>query len=132
MILQTWHRRGLLIAVGCIAFVIIGSSLFSSYQWMNKPFPGFFLYGNLAVAPDFLPHWSGRRGGLRFLDRVVAFQGVSITHPEEIYDLVRRNPPLVRTPETRYSRRPAERGAKNRYGTRLRVPSRPRSAGSRL
>ena len=92
MILQTWHRRGLLIAVGCIAFVIIGSSLFSSYQWMNKPFPGFFLYGNLAVAPDFLPHWSGRRGGLRFLDRVVAFQGDSITHPEEIYDLVQRNP----------------------------------------
>jgi len=93
MELQIWHRRGLLIAVGCLAFVIIGSTLYSSYQWINKPFPGFFLYGNLTVAPNFLPQWSGKREGLRFLDRVVAFQGDSITHPEEIYDLVRRYPP---------------------------------------
>ncbi len=54
MNLQTWQRRGLLAAVGFLAILVVAGHLISSFQWINKPFPGFFLYGNLTVAPDFL------------------------------------------------------------------------------
>ncbi|MBI4526106.1 MAG: GAF domain-containing protein [Deltaproteobacteria bacterium] len=93
MHLRTWQRRGLLAVVGTLAFLVLSGTLISSIQWIRKPFPGFFLYGNLSVAPDFLPHWSGRREGLRFLDRLSSIQGQPINRPETLYDWVRRYPP---------------------------------------
>ena len=93
MDLLTWHRRGLLAVVGFLAFLVVSGTVISSFQWINRPFPGFFLYGNLAVTPDFLPQWSGNREGLRFLDRVLAVQGEALKHPRAVYDLVRRAPP---------------------------------------
>lgn len=93
MILQTWQRKALLAAVGLLALVVIISSLNSSFQWINRPFPGFFLYGNMVVGPDFLPQWSGGKEGLRFLDHIVAVGGRPATRRKEIYELVHSSPP---------------------------------------
>ncbi|MEK6601945.1 MAG: ATP-binding protein [Candidatus Binatota bacterium] len=95
MDLQNWQRKGLLAVVGFLAFLVVAGTLILSFQWINKPFPGFFLYGNLAVGPDSLPHWSGSREGLRFLDRIVAVEGEALIHPRDLYDLVRRAPPAT-------------------------------------
>lgn len=92
MDLLTWQRRGLLAVMGFLAFLVVAGTLVSSFRWVDRPFPGFFLYGNLAVAPDFLPEWSGHRGGIRFLDRVVAVQGEAITRSRALYDIVRSAP----------------------------------------
>ena len=92
MDLQNWQRRCLLAAVGLLAFLVIADTLLSSLYWIHRPFPGFFVYGNLAVAPDFLPDWSGSREGIRFLDRIVAVQGEPVTQPRALYNLVRRSP----------------------------------------
>jgi signal transduction histidine kinase len=86
------RRRGWLAAVGLVAFLAVAGSLILSLQWVNRPFPGFFLYGNLTVAPYFLPQWSGNQAGLRFLDRVVAVQGQAIPDPRFLYDFVRERP----------------------------------------
>jgi len=93
MNLRTWQLRGLLATLGFLVFLVVIGTLVSSFQWLHKPFPGFFLYGNLTVAPDFLPDWSGRRAGLRFLDRLIAVQGQPISQPETLYELVRQYPP---------------------------------------
>jgi len=95
MDLLTWQRRGLVAVIGFLAFLVVAGTLILSFQWINRPFPGFFLYGNLAVGPDFLPHWSGSREGLRFLDRIVAVEGEALIHPRALYDLVRRAPPAT-------------------------------------
>jgi len=93
MILQTWQRKALLAAVGLLALVVIISSLNTSFQWINRPFPGFFLYGNMVVGPDFLPQWSGDKEGLRFLDHIIAVGGRPATRRKEIYQLVQSSPP---------------------------------------
>ncbi len=93
MILQTWQRKALLAAVGLLALVVIISSLNTSFQWINRPFPGFFLYGNMVVGPDFLPQWSGGKEGLRFLDHIVAVGGRPVTSRREIYQLVQSSTP---------------------------------------
>jgi len=90
---QTGQRRGFLLLV--VVFVVLGVSgtLISSSHWINKPFPGFFLYDNGAVAPNFLPHWSGQRQGLEFLDRILAVEDRSISNPAAVYEEIRRHPP---------------------------------------
>ena len=90
---QTKRRNGLLWAVGSLAFLVITGTLISSYWWINRPFPGFLLYRNLVVGPDFLPQWTGSSGGMSFLDRVVAVNGKPVTTPAEVYDLVQGSPP---------------------------------------
>lgn len=92
MNLLNWQRRGILAAVGVLAFFVVGHTLLSSSKWINRPFPGFFLYGNLTVTPDFLPQWSGERAGLRFLDHIVAVEGKTVRKPGAVYDLVHRHP----------------------------------------
>ncbi|MGH7848080.1 MAG: ATP-binding protein, partial [Candidatus Binatia bacterium] len=83
----------LFLAVGLIAAVLVAGTLFFSLQWMNQPFPGFFLQANLSVGPVFVPAWSGPQQGLKFLDRMVAFQGEPVREPRQVYETVRRLPP---------------------------------------
>lgn len=93
MKLQPWYRAVPLATVGFLAVLVVSGTLVSSFQWIGRPFPGFFLYGNLTVGPDFLPQWSGKKGGLKFLDQVVAVEGQRVTHPKDVYGLVGRYPP---------------------------------------
>jgi len=87
MELPIWQRRGLLAVVGVLAFAVVVVNVISSYRWINRPFAGFFLYENRIVAPHFLPEWSGKKAGLRFVDRIVAVEGRELTQRREIYDL---------------------------------------------
>jgi signal transduction histidine kinase len=92
MNIRTWQRKGFLATVGLLAFVVFSGALFASFQWTNQPFPGFFLYSNMNIAPYFLPHWTGETGGLRFLDRVLTVQDMPVSDRDTLYELVRSRP----------------------------------------
>jgi signal transduction histidine kinase len=87
-----WQRRLLLALIGLFAVTLIGGTLISSFQWISKPFPGFFLHENRTVAPFFLPGWSGAVGGLEALDLIVAVEGRSLVRRGDLYDTVRGAP----------------------------------------
>ncbi|HSF59394.1 MAG TPA: ATP-binding protein [Candidatus Binatia bacterium] len=89
---QVRQQRFLLAVMGLIALVLIGKTLVSSFQWISKPFPGFFLHENLTVGPYFLPGWSGGPAGVRALDRVVAVDGRPLRERGELYGLVQSAP----------------------------------------
>jgi len=93
MSLKAWQRRFLVGVVGTLALSVVVGNLIASSHWVNHPFPGFFVYGNLTVSPDFLPGWTGREEGLRFLDRVVALDGAPVHNPGTIYEKVRSMAP---------------------------------------
>ena len=78
--------------MGLIALLLVGGTLVASFQWISRPFPGFFLHENLTVGPYFLPSWSGTLAGMRALDRVIAVNGQSLRERSELYDLVKRTP----------------------------------------
>jgi signal transduction histidine kinase len=90
---QTWQRWGLLAVIALLAISLIAGTFISSAQWLQKPFPGFFLHENLTVGPYFLPHWTGMGGGLKTLDRVMSVEGRQLQHPHDLYELTRREPP---------------------------------------
>lgn len=89
---QPWQRQLLLATMGFIALLLIGGTLVASFQWISKPFPGFFLYENLTLGPYFLPSWTGGLAGVRTLDRVVAVNGVVLRQRSELYDRVKSAP----------------------------------------
>ena len=89
---RPWRRQLLLATMGLIAFLLIGGTLVASFHWIDKPFPGFFLYENLTVGPYFLPNWSGAVSGVRALDYIVAVNGRSLRDRRQLYDLVKREP----------------------------------------
>lgn len=93
MNLKSWQHRFFVGVVGVLAFSVVAGNLIPSSHWINHPFPGFFLYGNLIISPDFLPGWTGRDKGLRFMDRVIAVNGKPVNRPAEIYERVRTRPP---------------------------------------
>jgi len=90
---QFWHRRLLLAVIAFFAALLIAANLSLSLQWIHKPFPGFFLYDNLAVGPYSLPQWSASGSGLRSLDRIVAVEGRALRQRADLYDLVHSAPP---------------------------------------
>ena len=108
------RRRGWLAVVAIVALLLVTGALVSSLQWVNRSFPGFFVYGNSTVAPYFLPRWSGSQRGLRFLDQILTVEGQPVNRPEMLYDLVRASPPGT---EFRYT---VEKAGKT---VRLAIPS---------
>jgi hypothetical protein len=89
---RSWHRRDLLVILAIFAFVIVGVTMLSSFHWIYKPFPGFFLHENLTVGPYFLPHWSGGVAGLQSLDVIVKIDGDPVSGRAELYDRVQKLP----------------------------------------
>jgi signal transduction histidine kinase len=86
---QPWRRQLLLATIGLIALLLVGGTLVASFQWISRPFPGFFLHENLIVGPYSLPSWSGGLAGVRALDRIVAVNGRWLQERSELYDLVK-------------------------------------------
>lgn len=93
MNIQSFQRKGLLLVFGVLIFLGSAYNLVYSFRWINRPFPGFLVYSNLTVAPDFLPEWSGRAAGLKFLDRVLTIQDIPVTDRRILAELIRSQPP---------------------------------------
>lgn len=104
---QAWQRRVLLFLMGLFAFSVVSGTLIYSSQWINHPFPGFFIHENLTVGPYALPRWSGMNGGLKPFDLILSVNGKGVTHRNQIYESVRNAAPgtdfhytIARGPET--------------------------------
>jgi len=86
---QAWQRWLLLFLIGISAFSLISDTLIHSSQWINHPFPGFFIHENLTVGPYSLPRWSGVTSGLKSLDTILSVNGKPVNQRSEIYALTR-------------------------------------------
>ena len=86
------QRRLLFFITAILALVLLGQTLVSSGRWLNQPFPGFFIYQNLTVAPYSVPGWDGMAAGLQSLDRVVSVGGSVLNGRADLYDRVRHLP----------------------------------------
>ncbi|MGH7826065.1 MAG: ATP-binding protein [Candidatus Binatia bacterium] len=89
---KPWQRQGLIVVLALLAFAVISGTLISSFHWVNKPFPGFFLHENLTVGPYSLPHWSGGRGGLKPLDVISSADGKPLWSRAELYNRAKKAP----------------------------------------
>ena len=90
---QAWQRRVLLVVIGIWALFLISGTLMYSSQWINHPFPGFFIHENLIVGPYALPRWTGVSSGLNSLDMILSVNGNPVTRRNEIYASVRDSEP---------------------------------------
>ena len=68
-------------------------ALYNVATMLGKPFPGFLIYHTPYIASLSLNDWSGEAAGVKFLDRVVAFDGVPVENGGDVLDAVRRKLP---------------------------------------
>lgn len=73
----------------------------TSLQWLDAPFPGFFVLANRVVASVALPHWSISAESQRlYQSEVLAVNNAPVSTAEDLLTLVRRQPvgtPIVYT-----------------------------------
>ena len=73
--------------------VIIIVCLVNAISWVNKPFPGFFLYDFPYVGTFSAEDWAGRKAGLKVLDRVVSIDGQPVWQGEDVLQAVSQKQP---------------------------------------
>ena len=78
-------------AAGAASIVILLCAL-NSVRWLNRPFPGFFVWENLFVPAVGDTDWTGYRAGVPFQTRVVAMDGRHVATAGELYAAVDRMP----------------------------------------
>ncbi|MBI3784010.1 MAG: GAF domain-containing protein [Deltaproteobacteria bacterium] len=82
---RTWIFAGL-------AALIVVVCTINSLSWINRPFPGFFLWGNLFVPTLGDTDWTGYEAGIPVAARLVAVNGKPATSAEEVYRLAEAVP----------------------------------------
>ncbi|HEU4340284.1 MAG TPA: ATP-binding protein [Candidatus Binatia bacterium] len=90
---RPWQRRCLIAVMAVFAVSLVSAALISSFHWIRRPFPGFFIHENLTVGPYFLPEWSGPLAGLKSLDRVLSVDGETLPERGELYRVVNNAAP---------------------------------------
>lgn len=63
--------------------------LVSAFQWINKPFAGFLVYGEPYVGTFSRRDWPGPQAGLRAMDRIVQVDGHPIAKGEDVVNAVK-------------------------------------------
>ena len=88
---------GTWVVVGFITAILLTCTV-NSLRWVNRPFPGFFLWENLFVPAVGDTDWTGYEAGVPFLARLTAVNGQAIATADEVYRFAASVP--VGTPVT--------------------------------
>ena len=64
--------------------VICVISFVSAFSWINKTFPGFYIYNYGRVGSMGSTDWPGAEAGLKFMERITAVDGQPVSGGREI------------------------------------------------
>lgn len=85
---SVWPTVGwkLWLVAGCAGAIVVTCTL-NSLWWINRPFPGFFLWENFLVPAVGDTDWTGYQAGIPFQSRLIAVRGQPVTTIFEVYRL---------------------------------------------
>ncbi len=75
---------GCWVAAACAAAILLTCTL-NSLRWLNRPFPGFFLWENLFVPAVGDTDWTGYEAGLPFPSQLTTVNGRPVASAAEVY-----------------------------------------------
>lgn len=84
----SWSFR---VSAGLVAAVILACT-FNSLLWINRPFPGFFVWENLFVPAVGGPGWTGYEARVPYQSRLISVNGEPVRSAPEVYKAARRPP----------------------------------------
>jgi signal transduction histidine kinase len=87
------HLGWKFVAAAAIAFTIALVCTFNSLLWMNRPFPGFFVWRNLFVPAVGGPTWTGYQADVPYEWRLVTVDDEPVQSAREVYGTVRQEDP---------------------------------------
>lgn len=78
----------------CAAMLVICViSFVSAFSWINKTFPGFYIYNYGRVGSMGSTDWPGAEAGLKFMERITAVDGQPVSGGREIVAYAAEKPP---------------------------------------
>jgi signal transduction histidine kinase len=80
----------LFLAGSALAVGVAAVCTFNSLLWLNRPFPGFFVWPNLAVPAVGAPDWTGYVAGVPIESRLSAVEDEPVESAAEVYRAVRQ------------------------------------------
>ena len=95
----------LAIGIGFVVLLIAFFCFLSALSWIGKPFPGFLMYKFPYVGSMGSTDWSGIKGGLKVMDRIISVNGVPIRQPGRMYWKSSKNPTRMISFSTRWNQR---------------------------
>src|SRR4029453_337712 len=81
------------VAAAAAAVTIIVICTFNSLLWINRPFPGFFLWQNLFVPPVGGPAWPGDDAGVPYESRLTSVDDEPAESADDVYRGIRHEGP---------------------------------------
>ncbi len=75
---------GFLLLAG-VALALALTAGLNSLRWLQRPFPGFLLWGNLFVPAVGDTDWTGHRAGVPYQSRLVAVDGAPVASATQVY-----------------------------------------------
>jgi hypothetical protein len=82
-----------LTAAALVAVAVIAVLATTSRVWIDRPFPGFFVFDNRVIPSIGLPHWTGSQAGMLYQQTVVSVDGEPVADGTAIYRHVDARPP---------------------------------------
>ncbi len=82
---KTW------LVAACASVVAVTCAL-NSLRWINRPFPGFFLWENFLVPAVGETDWTGYQAAIPFNSQLVAVDGAPVTTVADVYHLAEARP----------------------------------------
>ena len=95
-----------------VAAVVVLICALNSLRWINRPFPGFFLWENLFVPAIGDTDWSGYEAGVPTQSRLLTVNGHPVGSADEVYRSIERLPigtPIAYTFAGQHADAPVER-----------------------
>lgn len=77
------------VAAAGLAVAIALICTFNSLLWLNRPFPGFFVWPNLFVPAVGAPDWTGYTAGVPYDSRLTAVDDEPIESADDVYRAIR-------------------------------------------
>jgi len=81
------------VAAATVAVAIALICTFNSLLWLNRPFPGFFVWPNLFVPAVGAPDWTGYVAGVPYESRLTEVDEEPVQSAEDVYRLIRYEGP---------------------------------------
>jgi len=81
------------VAVAGLSLAITLTCTFNALLWINRPFPGFFVWPNLYVPPVGGPNWTGYDAQVPYEWRLISADDEPIETAKDVYALVRSEGP---------------------------------------
>ena len=78
-----WNLSTLLFIGVLLSYLTFSTiSIIGAIKWIKMPFPGFLMHKSMSLASTGQYHWTGTQAGIKYPDKILKANGISVNSPK--------------------------------------------------